>query len=331
MTDVADYQGALLNLASSDMVAIASNFPFYVEQYNPQFDMNMLKQAGPDDDGSEAVSQVSKDKKFDVGTTQGRRYPKGLDQPAFINPSSEPLVASMKKQDTMQKEIRQIINLSIANLEPTRASDESKQQDDKGLEAGLSYIGMELEYGEQEIAEIWAMYEGSTTPATVIYPTDYKLLSDEERRQEAKDCEEMMGKIPSHTYKQVMAKKIVKLTIGNKSTPDLLARIDQEIDSAVVIISDSAVVRSDHEAGLVGDQLASQLRGYPDGEYLIAQEDHAKRATRVLAAQTSNMDSGARGVDDLGTDPDAAAKEKANSQDPDLDDSGKSKTRGKAK
>ena len=324
MVDVADYQIALTNLASSDMkYSVESNFPFYVEQYSPTFNLDMLKGATPGDAGDSETAKTSSDKEITVGTSKGRRYPSGLNQPAFINPSSEPLVASMKKQDTLIKEIKQIINLSITNLEPSRASEDSKKQDDKTLEAGLSYIGMELNYGEREIGKIWAMYEGSGSIPTIIYPTDYKLLTDEERRKEAKDNQEMMGKIPSNTFKKEMAKKIVRLTLGTTATPELLTTINKEIDFAVTIISDPKDLRSDHEAGFVSDQTASQLRGYGSKEYIQAQKDHAKRATRVLQAQTSNAD--------LTNDPDAEAKKKADEQNADSNISGGSDTRGTGK
>ena len=324
MVDVADYQIALTNLASSDMkYSVESNFPFYVEQYDPGFDLTRLKGAIPGDAGDSETAKTSNNMEITVGTSKGRRYPKGYDSPAFINPSAEPLEASMKKQETLVKEIKQIINLSITNLEPSRASEDSKKQDDKTLEAGLSYIGMELNYGEREIGEIWAIYEGSNSIPTIIYPTDYKLLTDEERRREAKDDEEMMGKIPSHTFKQIMAKKIVKLTLGTTATPEILTAINKEIDSAKVIISDPKVIRSDHEAGLVGDELASELRGYPVGEYKRAQVDHAARAVRVLQAQTSNKD--------LTNDPDAEKKKKEEEQNVDLTEDGGSNTRGDGK
>lgn len=324
MVDVADYQVALTNLASSDMkYSVESNFPFYVEQYEPGFDLMMLKGANAGDAGDAESAKTSSNKEITVGTNKGRRYPKGMDSPAFINPSSEPLVASMKKQDMLVKEIKQIINLSVTNLEPSRASEDSKKQDDKTLEAGLSYIGMELNYGEREIGEIWAMYEGSSSIPTIIYPTDYKLLTDAERRQEAKDNEEMMGKIPSQTYKKEMAKRIIKLTLGTTATPEILMDINKEIDSAKVIISDPQVIRSDHEAGLVGDELASELRGYPTGEYKVAQADHAKRAIRVLAAQTSNKD--------LTNDPNRDRDAKSKEQNSDLTEDGSNKTRGQGK
>ena len=333
MVDVADYQIALTQLASSDMkYSVEANFPFYVEQFNDTFEFTKLKGAQPADDGGKDDAKTSKDKEITVGTSKGRRYPQGLERPGFIHPSSEPLLASMQKQEALQKEIRQIVNVSIANLEPTRSSEESKKQDQTTLEAGLSYIGMELGYGEREIAKIWAMYEGSSAEAIVKYPTDYKLLTDDERRKEAKDAEEMMGKIPSKTYKQEMTKRIVKLTLGTTATPDILDKINKEIDSAVVIISDPDVIRSDHEAGLVGDELASRSRGYPEGEHLKAQADKAKRAAATLAAQTSPEDDAAnKGVNDLSDNPNAGKEEKANQQNADANSEGETNTRGDKK
>lgn len=324
MVDVADYQVALLNLASSDMkYSVSSNFPFYVEQHNPTFNLDALKKATPmDDKGGTAEAKKSKDKVIKVGVSQGRSYPIGADRPAFIHPSSEPLIASMAKQKALVAEIRQIINISIQNLEPQRASEESKQHDDQGLEAGLSYIGMELSYGEREIAEIWAMYEGSKSGAKIKYPDEYKLISDEKRMDMADKYEEMMGKIPSITYKRVVAKKIIKLSLGNTATPDMLETINKEIDDVAAIISDPDTIRSDHEAGLVGDELASRLRGYPEGEYKTAQKDHAKRAVRIIQAQTSTKD--------LTNDPNAEKKKKDEEQNADLTEDGGNNTRGQA-
>ena len=85
----------------------------------------------------------------------------------------------------MIQEIRQLINLADTKIDPTRASAESKKMDMGGLEAGLSYIGLELEYGERQIQEIWSMYENSKNIATINYPERYDLRSDADRREEA--------------------------------------------------------------------------------------------------------------------------------------------------
>ena len=330
MTDVADYQIALTQLASSDIqYSVQANFPFYVEQYNQSFEMSSLKGATPADDGGSDDAKTSSDKEINTGVSKGRRYPAGFDAPSFIHPSAEPLTASMAKQKALQIEIRQLINVSIANLEPTQSSEESKKEDANTLEAGLSYIGMELNYGEREISEIWAMYEGSKTPAIVQYPTDYTLMTDEERRKAAEEDEKMMGKIPSKTYKKEMVKRIVKLTLGTTATPGILDTINKEIDSAAVIISDPEVLRSDHEAGFVSDATASQLRGYSEDEYIQAQKDHAARAVRVLAAQTGG--DAARGNEDTDPDIESGKTEKAGQQNPDTNIDGSDGTRGKGK
>ena len=299
LTDVADYQIALMNVASSDlMYAIKSNFPFYIEQYNPAMEFALANKPGE--------SEVK------VGTSHGRRYPQNTEAPSFINPSPEPLRASMEKQEQLKTEIRQLVHLALTNVKPTRASADSKEKDNQGLESGLAYIGMELEHAERWLADIWSEYEGETPDAVIFYPDKYSLRSDEDRRAEAKELGELIPKIPSLTFQRELAKRIVDVTIGHKTDHETLAKIKREIDSAKIIAIDPEVIRSDAEAGLVSNDTASKARLYPDGEAEKAAKDHEERAARVVLAQVQ-----AKGA---ATPIDAAAAkdEKQTSQDPAL-------------
>jgi len=83
LTDVADYQIALLNLESSDIAySLKSNFPFYVEQFNPQ-SVNLAKLQLVDDaeTGEPARANVAADGSEDskIGVSHGRLYAKGLE------------------------------------------------------------------------------------------------------------------------------------------------------------------------------------------------------------------------------------------------------------
>jgi len=328
LTDVANHQIALLNLASSDMnYAIKSNFPFYTEQFHAAAAGALaLMQDGGD---SESTEPAAKTKEIEVGATKGRAYAKGLDRPKFIHPSSDPLVASMNKQEQIKREVRQLINLSLQNLEPKVQAADSKEQDNKGLEAGLSYIGLELARGEREIAEIWAMYDGSTDYGIISYPKNYSLRTDDDRRAEAKELREEMVKIPSVTYQRTIAKDIVTTLVGHKIGPDTLKKIHAEIDSAIIIDTDPKRIREDHEEGLVGDQMASELLGYPPDEYKVAQEDKQERAKMIALAQSSETytNEAARGNPDGSPDPKAEAELEKSS---DLEINNK-QTRGEAK
>lgn len=340
MKDIADYQIALLNMASPDiMYSIKSNFPFYVEQYSPQQALGLLMRQAVNEEYEDNVTTVgttgtgtadaaskANDPEIKVGTMQGRRYPAGMERPAFIHPSAEPLEASMKKQDKLIQEIRQLVNLAVSNIAPQRASAESKKEDTKSLEAGLSYIGLELEYCEREIAKIWNMYEGERTEPVIKYPSNYSLRDDEDRRKEAKELNEMRPVLPSLSYQKVMSKEIAQILLGTKISKSELEKIYNEIDAAKVINIDHETIRKDHEAGFVGTELASITAGYPEGESEKAKLDHAERAANILKAQMS-----ARGVSDLDNDPEAGKKEKDDSQNPDLNPDGKKKVRGEGK
>ena len=110
--------------------------------------MSNLKKIATDPDaetGEPARKNVTDAGIEDVktGISQGRRYPKGMDAPSFIHPSAEPLNASMAKQNQLKQDIRKLVNLSLRNLERPAGSQSADESDEKGLEAGLSYIGLE--------------------------------------------------------------------------------------------------------------------------------------------------------------------------------------------
>lgn len=337
LSDVADHQIALLNLSSSDLnYCMKSNFPFYTEEFDPKTELPFA--TGGDEwsdntQGTASNAQEADAKTANVGVMNGRRYPKGTTRPGFIHPSAEPLKASMAKQEEIRTEIRQLVLLSVSSLNPDVASSE---RDDQGLEAGLSFIGMTLQELERRIARIFALYENQNAPElpTINYPTDYRIRSEKDRREEADQLLEIMPKIASITYQKETSKRVVDLTMSHWMDNQTSKKIKTEIDDAKVIVTDPDVLLADHEKGLVSDETASAARLYPKGEVEKAKVDHALRIARIQAAQSAEKvptDAGARGVDDLSVDNNEAAQEKKDSQDPNLNGEAKTKTRGKAK
>lgn len=326
LEDIADYQIALTNLASADMhYALKANFPFYTEQYNPQSELSELMKHTVDADGN--VVETKQSASVELGVTQGRRYPKGLERPDFIHPSSEPFKASMEKQTYLKEEIRQLVHTSLANLASgnTRESGLSKLYDEIPLEAGLAFIGTRLENGERAIADIWSEYDTSGNKATIIYPKTYTLKTDKDRQEEVNRLLGILEKTPSPTFKKLVLNQIVSL-IAPTLDQETLNTIAKEIGNLETIVTDSENLKLDHEAGFVSTQLASKLRGYPEGEVEQAKKDHAERAARIALAQSKVA---ARGVSDLDSNPDESGKdEKKTSQNPDNDPNGKRKVRG---
>ena len=332
LSDVADYQISLVNLASSDMnYALRSNYPFYVEQYDWKADAPYMKPAVP---GVTATTQTiwdpatlttlvtqEKVKEVKVGSSTGRRYPIGTERPGFIHPSSEPLAISMQKQEQLKTEIRQLVHLAISTLSSTRQSAESMGLDNQGLEAGLSYVGLELQHAERKIAEYWAMYEGGEA-AAINYPTQYSILSDSDRRAAAAELQALLPMVPSLTFRREVAKRIVDVVLGSKVKGDVLRAIKDEIDKDPVVLGDPAVIETDVVNGLVDLETASAARGYPKGVVEKAKGDHAERLARIATSQASaagmtaaaTNDPGARGVPDLSANPQAGAEEKTASQ-----------------
>ncbi len=313
MEDVADYQIALMNLESSDLsYSLKSNIPFYVEQYDPISESPHLRTPGLDTDhetdpdgGEQTDAQTAKDEEIQVGTSNARRYPKNTNQPAFINPSSEPLVVSMAKGQQMKADIRLLVKLTVQNLAPRRASSDSKKKDDRSLEAGLSAIGMTMEVAEKQIAVLWSQYEETKEIAEIRYPDSYDLKTDEDRRKETEALSETLN-YPSITYKREATKRIVENLMGHSLSKDTLEKIHAELDKQVVFTNDPDEMHDDIKAGLLSLETAAKAKQYPKEEVAKAAKDHAERVARIVESQAS-----ARGASDLAGGADAASEEKS--------------------
>lgn len=300
LSEAADYQIALLNVASSDVnYAWRGNFPIYTEQFDPAATSVHTRRPRPQRNPDRATGQDptagTRDEgqvgdsatELEVGATDGRSYPKGMERPGFISPSSEPLMASMKKQEQMIEQIYQLIDVALAAAKPQHASVDSKAADNQGAEAGLSYIGLELEYLEREIAKIWAEYENAE-PATIIYPTKYKLKSDQERLDEAKALNEIKSSVPSRQFGKEVGKRITDVMFKDKVDPKIIETIYTEIDKAKFATSDPTVIQIAAELGMVSAETGSDALGF-DGktEVPIAKKEHTEKLAEIAKSQAS--------------------------------------------
>jgi hypothetical protein len=342
MKDTTRHQKALLNLTSSDVsYALRANFPFYVEQQDMRAVGDHLKNGVNEDGSAMSGGQGAKDKEMSVGPTHGRVYDIRADKPDFIHPSSEPLKASMELQEKLEDDIRKLVNLAVQNKMGRRASSaEAAKLSDQGLEAGLSFIGLALEQGERNIAKHWASYEerqvNKRQIATIKYPDRYSLKTDADRVAEADKLSELMFTVPGVTVKKELAKGIASALLGGKISVDSLEKIFGEINDADYTTSDPDIIIRSNESGLVGDKTASEALGFGSEEYIRAREDHALRAQRILAAQSSGEETagenlGARGVPDLATGTDEGVAERARATDTTLSESKRKPVRGKGK
>jgi hypothetical protein len=309
LKNTAKYDVALLNIASSDVnFSVRANFPVYVEQEDSRGGNPHAQK----DEGGGTTQSVA------MGVMQGRAYGAGLHPPSFIHPSPDPLKASMEKQEQMKREIRLLTHLSVTNMSPTKqASAESKGLDNQGLEAGLAFIGMQLERGERLIAEYWADYEGLKQPATVTYPTTYSLKSDAERQGETDHLTEILPKIPSLMFQKEVAKQAARNTIGHRISKETLTKIEGEIDQAPFLVVDPLTTQTDVVNGVLSKEDCAKARCYPAETVNKANTEHAQRLAEIAKSQTSPgpgnqaaANGAARGVPDTGADPLAAAQEK---------------------
>ncbi len=297
MCDIANYQIAMLNLASTDMAyATGANFPFYTEQFDSREGASHLKQAGDysEENIDPEVGGVivddnnvpNNDVAIKTGPASGRKYGKGLERPGFVHPSSEPMKASMEKQKQLMMEIRLLINLTIAELQAKGASAESKGLDDRTLESGLSYIGLIMEDGERQVADIWHQYEKSKAEYAIQYPSRYSLRTQADIDAEVKQLKEQLSTVPSITYQRTLAKRIAELLVGHRVTLEDLKKIYSEIDKAKVVVILIEKIEKDVAGGYLDPELAAELRGYPVETVKKAQTFRIERIKETQLAQT---------------------------------------------
>jgi hypothetical protein len=320
LKDVCNHQKALLNLGSGDVsYALRALRTLYVEQKDLRGGSAHLKRHIDDTGTSNTTRNENPGMQARGGASYGRTYDLKANQPAFINPSSEPLIASLKLQDRIEDSIRKLVNLAVQNKTGQRAiAAEAIKLSDQGLEAGLSYIGLALEGAERAVAKYWAAYENRSPDkrqvAVIKYPDRYSLRNDVDRVNEAERLAQLMFTVPGREVKKELSKNIVNTLLSGTVNVDQLDVINKEIDDADYATSDPDIIMRSKEAGLVGDKVASEALGFGSEEYLQAREDHATRLAAILASQTKASDAGAsdagaRGVSDLG-DKDESKQEK---------------------
>jgi hypothetical protein len=318
MTDISSYQKALLNLVSGDVNwALSSNMPFLtIQSENRTVGAHLKKSA----DSAEEGGQPGQNQEASAGGNTGRFYDTNMDRPGYIAPPTDPLLASMKLQEKLEDDIRKLINLAVANKIGSRTeSAEAKKLSSQGLEAGLSFIGTVLQQAEQAIARYWAMYENVKNPkiAKVKYPNRYILKADQERLDEAKGLLDLIDRIPGRKAKKIIAKMVINLLMGGRINSETIDKVMAEIEAAGYTSSSVKDVLADHKAGLVGDEVASEARGYLKGEVTKAKADQVERAVAILAAQTAPGEEGgiknpaSRGVAALDPDRSSGSKEQA--------------------
>ncbi len=318
MADVADYQIALLNLVSTDMSYLTqSNTGIYVEQYDPKWEGSYVREGQSNQIASVDVKDANGNvvvpagtgsatgtvqqansagnRKIVLGNRNARRVPQGTLMPEFISPSTDPVIASMKKQDQLIAEIDRLVNLQVENLSITG---EAVKQERASLESGLSTIGLVLQTGENQIADFWAQYDGGDR-ALVTYPKDYSLKTDSDRIKESNDLIPLKTAVPSSTFAKEVSKKISATMFDGKVTPDTMQAIYDEIDAADFTTSDPDTLITAHQEGFITAAMGAKALGFQNPDQL-AKDAQAEQAVRLATiAVHQQKAAGARGVADM--------------------------------
>ena len=309
MSEIADHQISLLNLASTDMDFVwRGNFPIYTQQQPKKtgsvrplgtkrraVDQNVddeMPGAGADPGTGPSQSQRR------IGVGKGVGYVEGTERPGFIAPETANLTVSMSKQEMIAKEIRILVDLALVSLsvQALEQSGKSKEADRIGEEAGLAYIGQALQTGERELAKLWHMMAGEEEgQAEVNYPESYSIATPSERREAAGQLRALHSSVRSGTYQKVIDKRIAEILLKGIASASELEAIAKEIDENPFLDDDKTraeVVQKDVVTKILSPGTAAVIRGYGDEE--------ASRVLTADAARVASMLGGREGAPTTG-------------------------------
>lgn len=300
MSKVCDQQISLMNIESSDLFFIhKGNYPIFVEQVDQQYEFTRNLMRAPVDpnlttEGSQTAvkAQVENDysniDEKQRGIGRAMRIGKNLEFPEYVAPPTDTIKISIEKQEQIKRDIVILLNKSVQALKANRTSAESKQAEVSHEEQGLNYIGLELCRGERAIERIWCMYEGVTETGVIQYPSIYRIKSDEDRIAEAEKYHQLTLANASTTYRKEVAKKMSRILLENKISPEKLQQIYIEIDknnAPIPMDVKSLVAYLEHN--VFSPSYLTELLGIPVEEAAKAEEAHARRAAAVVRAQMS--------------------------------------------
>jgi len=315
MRPVANHQIALMNLESSDIgYCLMANFPFYVEQ-GGKYGADHLN--GPGSPDGTAAGGVARKREIEVGGNTGRQY-SGDKQPDFINPSPEPMRVSMEKQANLKSDIRRLLHQQVAGLNPnSQQSADSAEFQERPLEAGLSHIGHVLQVLENALARFWSNYRTRDDRAAVTYPSVWSLETDQDRHSKADDLTKLRVTIPSATFQKAVSKQIADTLLAGKVTQAEMDAIHTEIDTAPGVTADPETTALLIEKNVLDLESAAILVGLPADSPKKAEDDHARRLSRIALAQGQ----------DNAEHPDTAGDQRETERDPSDKGDGKPRQR----
>lgn len=309
--DLARYQIALLNLASSDMnFLFRGNFPVFTKQYDPI--RNMIRPRGskailpeqptliasPDRDVDEDEQNIG----LKAGAAQGVGYAKELERPGFIGPPTDNLRASMEKQKALVEEMNILCDMALTSIsiKALEQSGKSKELDRIGRDEGLVYIGNVLESAERQVATIIHEFLQSNDQIVVKYPNSYAYKTPSDAFQEVEQLKSLKALVRVPAYQKAVDKQISEIVLRQFSDNETMQQSQSEI-AAMEWFDENAdrakVIEADVASGLVSKGTASTLRGYPEGE--------AGEATAEQVKTANTLSGGEIGVPPQATEPKA--------------------------
>ena len=267
MEDIADAQIQYANIESViDAAVMDASIPFYTEKTRPELALKVER-------NKELPAEVT-----DQGMG-GRTYTD--ERPGFIEQPMSAVKEGRERLKEIEARIRASAQLAIANL--GAASVEARREESRAADAGLSFIGMAIAAGVQEMATLYKYIAGETGRTSVTFPRTFYTLTPKERNEEAKNKVELASKVPSNTLRQEMMIDVARLVVGDKLPSDVLETIENEVRAAPVTVWDMKHVAE----GILAPEDAARACGYPEDTVERATDYRVKKLAAIVEAQNA--------------------------------------------
>lgn len=236
---------ALLQITSSDFLFLnKTNYPIYLEPFDPSFELQKLamqRQETPEKVGGSNASE-KRGNDADVGTSTGRRYPKGSEPPSFLAPPIQHLEASEKKQEKLKNQIEEILSIDTLRINYKQASAETKREDKETLIGSIQRLFDLLESAELRLALIWHRYYNYIgSNFKIEYPKNFDLRSEASRISTCESKLKLRDDVSSKEFKYQITLEVVRdLLPGANITT--LEKISAELLQSGIYISAAKIV-----------------------------------------------------------------------------------------
>ncbi len=164
---------------------------------------------------------------LEMGTSNVLFYPAEAPQPSYLTPPTDPAQYMQDWIERLVMEIYRLARLETRDAEIKAQSGVAKAWDFHETNQSLAEKADNLEEAERRMWDLWCRWQGLESDFVIDYPEEFDVRTINEEIEEALKLDTLRL---SPTFKAEFKKKLVR-RLDDKIPPELMQRIDEEIDA----------------------------------------------------------------------------------------------------